>query len=342
VLKDPPIRHRGDAPGVGLSVFEFVIAATLSHLARKRVEQTRRETAWAAGKAAMDKARNSCSFKSRVKRNDAERPASFRGRGSRAYRDSEEQFNRTYRSVFKVEVSSSSALLKAAGFVLSRRNRSRIAQTLELVSRPVCHGGRKLPPVLRGWRRLRLSVVGGFWIPPKRFDKVPWPLPTRGGGTTTLALYLFLFGLDNRRDRHLMRTDNLYRRIGIKARRPAHGERAFNRALAQVNAHLTKLKAETTFKIVRKQDGAYVDIVRAGRAVEAREAEASKRLDETRKQRREELERAWDEGEARKQRGSLLEQDLREERLREAQQFLEQRREKQRWADIIAKLQGTV
>ena len=34
ILKSPPIRHRGDGPDAGLTVYEFVIAATCAGLAR--------------------------------------------------------------------------------------------------------------------------------------------------------------------------------------------------------------------------------------------------------------------------------------------------------------------
>jgi hypothetical protein len=96
---------------------------------------------------------------------------------------------------------------------------------------------------------------------------VPWPLPTRGGGATTLALYLLLFGQDYRQGTQRLKcVDSLYRQIGIKTTRPAHAERMFSAALAQVNAHLTKLGAGTTFKITGKQDGTCVHIQRLERA----------------------------------------------------------------------------
>jgi hypothetical protein len=89
-------------------------------------------------------------------------------------------------------------------------------------------------------------IVDGFWLPSSRFESVPWPPPTKGGGATVLALYLLAFGLDYRADRNqLVRADNLYRRLGIPKRNAAG---KFKRALKQVNAHLEKIGAGVRFR----------------------------------------------------------------------------------------------
>ena len=93
------------------------------------------------------------------------------------------------------------------------------------------------------------------WLPTRAFERVPWPPPAR---STTLALFLFLFGADLRPE---STTDiaraQLYRLVGTYPGRPSHRARDLERALAGVNSHLVglgpglaKLGCPTRFKMV--------------------------------------------------------------------------------------------
>lgn len=105
-----------------------------------------------------------------------------------------------------------------------------------------------LPPPLQTVRRvdggrLRL-LVDPAWLP-HDVGKVALPLPVKGNATTTMALFLFLAGIDTRRDsmsRGRIRADKFCRLLGIRITINRHWTRTLNRALDGVNRHLTARK----------------------------------------------------------------------------------------------------
>jgi hypothetical protein len=258
----PPIRHRGDKSDADLSLFEFVIAATCAGLARAKLAEARHQHALRAGREALQR-----------ERPQASRDMSFRmGRvsyqfmlaGKVGYEEGRRAFDHNADGEsFLVEISSR-ALLRVAGLSWNSHNRARLGSALRRLTKPIA----KFPPVLWRWPKapnghLRL-LVDGWWVPRRRYARVPWPPPT--SGPTVLALYVFLAGADLRGEASIQ-TETLYRRLGIPMSIPAHAQRALDRALALVNKQLDKLnkngkldelKLPTTFEIVPMAGGTKV------------------------------------------------------------------------------------
>jgi hypothetical protein len=255
LLQNPPIRHRGERPELGLTVFEFALGSGLLLLARMQIGSDRYQYAWVAGKHAIkesrvafkaraEKRRNRSQSKSRSKTDYRPRDLSsyeeFQIEGSQGYDDGARAFNRK-RGIAPVTVRTSKrGLFRAANVSLNRQNQARLQSALQRLQQRVG----TLPPVIRKVLRDRKGglafEVDATWVPLGEFATVPWPVPT--SGATVLALYLFCFGADLRQNsRTTIRPERLYRYIGIPRSRPAHEERALARALERVNAHLRKL-----------------------------------------------------------------------------------------------------
>jgi hypothetical protein len=117
-------------------------------------------------------------------------------------------------------------------------NLEKLKQALEQLCYRVVPG---LPPLLKDAKRtpsgkVRL-IVNKKWLPKGRFNKVPLPVPSKGGGKVTMALYLFLLGCQYKTKRDITLV-SLYLRLGIKATRPSYCKRLIEDALAQINKHL--------------------------------------------------------------------------------------------------------
>jgi hypothetical protein len=135
--------------------------------------------------------------------------------------------------------------LRLSGLSAGARNLDLIDPILAKLRKPVQCGEDRLPALLKSvlaeGERLRLEVCGDWLAPP--FGKVPMPLPTRSAHA--LALYLFV---------HTIKTSNankgdssflsLCTRLGIKSDQRWQCQQAFDRALAVVNTHLSKLDIE--------------------------------------------------------------------------------------------------
>ena len=149
---------------------------------------------------------------------------------------------------YSVIVISKRKLLRTAGRAWNDTNQRNIDPALERLTKPMDGFG----PVLRGptkaanSKKLRLAV-NKYWLPQRMFDRVPWPPPAH---STTLALYLFLFGADLRPESktNISRV-NLYRLLGTNPSTPTHRARDLKRALDGVNAHLARLGYATLFEM---------------------------------------------------------------------------------------------
>jgi hypothetical protein len=272
ILKHPPIRHRGAPPEAGLSALEFALAGACVSLAKAKQATARHEYAW---RAANDAIR---AHRERPLRNLDMMSAreQFEAVGSGSYERGRSRFNRERNDrEFSIQCLPG-ALLRLAGLSPNGKNHARVTAALRRLSRTVG----KFPPLLTRWEtapggKLNLRVEGR-WVPRQRFARVPWPAPT--AGPAVLALFLFLFGVDLRRNSSTsIGIVSLYRRLGIPLARPAHAERALGRALDRVNTHLLRLNANgrldefdlaTAFEIVTVDDGDRVRFRKIGRQPE--------------------------------------------------------------------------
>jgi hypothetical protein len=163
--------------------------------------------------------------------------------GSAGYQQGKERFRPRDKLTFEV---AASVLMRTAGLSRGGRSLARLPAILQRLQVGVRVDRRTMPAVLVGFEslergRFRLSVAPAWF--PKRFDRVPLPVPT--SGANVLALFLFLFGADRRPDTETsIRFKTLCERIGIPISRPAHATRSLDRALEQVNRHLRTLRAE--------------------------------------------------------------------------------------------------
>ncbi len=295
VATHPPIRHRGAKNAVaesnripkladlGLTPFEFVIAATLADLARDQLDAARHTFAFAAGARALKRERRFASkdLAFRVGRTTYQ----FMLAGKDGYDAGWKAF-RVGNESFVVEVSER-ALFRAAGLARNDRSRAQLPAALRRLTRPVG----TVPPLLHGWKRpgrgpFKLRVAGR-WMPTRRYARVPWPPPT--AGATVLALYLFLAAVDLRGETGIS-AETLRRRLGIPR---AHARRSLDRALDRVDAHLAGLNANgaldraelpAAFEIVPLRNGRRLRFVvrddRAEREEEREDAERRARSDE--------------------------------------------------------------
>ena len=255
----PPIRHRGAPDDDGLSVFEFVVAATCVRLARAELNNFRHKYALSIGKKAINRERRHASKDLQTKIGGVS--YQFKLAGTDGYLQGQQAFDDAMRGeCFAVELSAHE-FFRASGLARNGRSTARLPSTFERLTM----GAGTFGPVLRQWTktrhgRLRLEVEGK-WVPKLRFARVAWPLPT--SGATVLALYLFLSSTDQRSEVSI-KTENLYRFLGIPLNRPAHAERALDRALLLVNRHLERLNQDglldecelpTKYVVLPIQDG---------------------------------------------------------------------------------------
>jgi hypothetical protein len=243
VLKSPPIRHRGAEQG--LSALESCLVGALTVLARAELKQHRHAYALRTGKEYIK------SFREKGKGHYANdvfsAPENFQAHGWEGYSRGVDKFNQRRSHPDYPVVASAKALLGLAGLSTNGKNQALVPAALRRLAQPIG----KFPPVLRHFEKLRGGkfqlVVNSWWAPTKRFALVPWPPPTKGTSTTTLALYLFLFGADLRPESKInIALGRLYRQLGIP---PAHAKRSLYLALACVNEHLAALK-QPTFEMV--------------------------------------------------------------------------------------------
>jgi hypothetical protein len=269
VLTHPPIRHRGAPVDAGLSITELIIAATFAALARGTRSNARHEAAFRTGETYLKQERPQASKGMQYRVGGVS--YQFKLAGSNGYARGREAFDRSVDSEpFLVECSVRK-LFRVAALARNGRSTGRLDAVLDRLTKPIAG----LPPVLMRWKRtdnhLRLWV-NAQWVPSSHFGRVPWPLPTKGA--TILALYLFLFGADQRGNKSI-RTEVLYRRLGIPLSRPAHAARALDAALDSVNQHLAKLNQDdkleefelpTAFQIEPLKEGWYLRLLQVRQA----------------------------------------------------------------------------
>ena len=250
VLKYPPISRHGTAANGLLTVFEFAVAAAILAHAYRASARKRHGHALKAGRLAVQDRQALGAQIAREKRADLEygpmgsSEYGFRERMSNAY------FTATgfYSPADTAVVVSRSALLRAAGLTTNSRNTARVGKALARLRSAVKAGPHRLPPLLLESQalpngRCRL-VVAREWLA-RPIGVVPLPLPTRGNSSTVLALFLFLFGSDQRghSTTNSIEPEKLCRRISIAFRWPREACAALDNALEAVNAHLSKNRA---------------------------------------------------------------------------------------------------
>lgn len=163
---------------------------------------------------------------------------------------------------------SQSELLRVAGLSRNAAQLAGLPAALDRLAAPIERGDLSVPPLLREWHRYSpqaLSMtIEPAWLPTAKYDRVPLPVPTAGGGATTLALYLFLCAADLRRHRRppvSIWWETLCRRLGIPLDRPANASRALDRALASVNAHRVRLGLDAHYGVIPIEGGEQVRFV---------------------------------------------------------------------------------
>jgi hypothetical protein len=148
----------------------------------------------------------------------------------------------------------------------SGRQLRRVKAALERLTQPV---RKDSAPLLDSYEQLpdgRLRVqVGKAWMPRLRFSKVAWPLPTKGATSTTLALYLYVFGPPQLPQR----VAELAERMGIKAKGLGHQRDEIRRALKAINKHLRAIEAPDWFQL-KRLPGDTISIMRLGDSAEVR------------------------------------------------------------------------
>lgn len=267
VLTQPPIRHRGAPADAGLSVFEFVVGVACAALARRVMMKEGHQYALNAGKMAMEAKRNS----EQPVHNKASWPPreQFEAAGSYEYWKARRKFAQARPGDNLTIRCTRSALLHCAGLSLNQRNARNLSNAMWRLSRPAAD----FPALVLSWRGPTTTSdvmeihVNGWWVPRRRYIRIPWPAPTIGAGATSLSLYLWLHGTDTRATSQTkIRVVNLYRRCGIPLSRP---ERSLARALDVINNHLRRLNATgaldeerspTGFEILPSAEGTLVHV----------------------------------------------------------------------------------
>ncbi|MQA64503.1 MAG: hypothetical protein GEU76_01155 [Alphaproteobacteria bacterium] len=254
VLRNPPLRHRDDAPEVGLTVFELAVAGALIMTARQATAEDLHAVAWSAGRDAIKTARAALTPEQmyRVTNNGFEVGSDLiSGAGSAAYHD-RRRAGRPGAKIdpgadIEVEISRRE-ILRRAGLVYSARSAAMLVPALQRLTRDI---GKRSPilTTLRLENRAVFLTVGDAWLPRGQFGKVPWPLPTRRGGATVAALWLVLHGADVRRGGPAMRMDALVERLGLSARGAADVNHKIDAALDCVNRHARALGLAVIFRI---------------------------------------------------------------------------------------------
>jgi hypothetical protein len=243
-LTHPLIRHRDEAEGVGLSVFEFAIAAAIILLARQARRKTGHRAALQTGREAMRRRR---SQRHPIRdTNEFSADEQFQMEGSAGF---ERGLKRYYEEHNEEDISiktSRAELLRLAGFSRKAENSRRVSEALSRLEGSIGNFG----PVLSHCRpgKTLLLTVTAEWVPVKRFGRLDLPLLTCG--PTALALQLFLSAIDES-GKTSIRTEELYRRLGIRRSWPAHAIRALECAHRRVNDYRRDLGLET-FEIVER------------------------------------------------------------------------------------------
>ena len=239
----PPIRHRGALADGGLSVFEFVVAATCATLARAGLNNIRHEYALSVGKKAIKRERLQASKDLQTKIGGVS--YQFKLAGMDGYREGREAFAGAVQGECLVVELSVQAFFRRSGLARNSRSTALLPSTFDRLTM----GTGSFGPVLRQWTKIRNGQlclhINEEWLPQRRFARVPWPLPT--SGATVLALYLFLSSTDQRSEVSI-KTENLYSLLGIPLNRPAHAQRALDRALVSVNLHLKFLNRDRSLE----------------------------------------------------------------------------------------------
>lgn len=289
VLKNPPIRHRGDNPEVGLGVFEFAVLGGIVMLSRTGAyKQARHDYALEAGRAAIDQHKPAPRYKRQDRKSyENYRYHDFSNVGSAAYSKGQGGFK--LKGPLPITVSRAE-LLRAAGLSSSQshqtKNRRELQSALERLTEPVVPA---LPPMLHGIKttrsgKLRL-IIDPKWLPDGNYGRVLWPPPK--SGSKILALYLFIAGCQLHSDTPSAIT-RLYRRLGIRQQQPSHALRALEHALYGVNKHLAMAKDDLERGFPRKirhkflRNGQYVRFVAVYTAKERERRRIDEELDKMR------------------------------------------------------------
>jgi hypothetical protein len=243
---NPPIQHRGRREPGKLDAFEFAIAGTIAGLARVKVSAQRHEHSFATGRKAI----NDCEV---LKRRYPDFDLGYikPDAGIDGYWNARKEFKAP--SAVTITVSARQ-LFRAAGLSRAENNLARLPATLQRLKEQRVG---KLPPLLRGFTKApngRWTLeVDSRWTPLKNYKEVPWPPPTQGA--TTLALYLFLHGIDRREGKNkYIRVEVFCERVGIRTGQGKQPRRDLDQALAGVNRHLRELNKEGALDMLNKED----------------------------------------------------------------------------------------
>jgi hypothetical protein len=273
ILKHPPIAHRGQPRDGLLEPFEAAVLAAIVAKARSQgLAPERHQYARERSQRAMqrkrakyiekDKWQRDLMFDEARRRNGDPIDHDFVAAGKTAYREAVRSFRRRQRTTAVPITLTRAALLRLAGLSCKAGNYTRLDAALVRLQQPVRAGPTQLPPLLQSAPRLgggKLALlVEPAWFP-HDVGRLPLPLPTKGDGSTTAALFLFLAGIDTRRDswsRARIRRTALYQLVGISQK--TKQRRALHAALAQINKHLKDLKWPTTYDIVPIGDGEWL------------------------------------------------------------------------------------
>jgi hypothetical protein len=248
ILLRPPLRHRGEPPEAGLSVFDFCIGVAATILARRARAAKAHHAGLRAGKRAMTAKRN----QEQPVHNKAESSPyeQFDYAGNAGFETGRARYFKDHAHLNWPIETSRAELLRCAALDRKSANNLRVSGALDRLTSAAGDFSSVLARWDSGGERLKL-VVRNEWLELQRYRSVPLPLPT--SGPVVLALYLFLIAIapvratiTNPIPRRPSRTisiasESLYGRLGIRTGRPAHDERALRTALALVNEHRRKL-----------------------------------------------------------------------------------------------------
>lgn len=237
INKTPPVRARPNS--WQLTSFEFSILGALLKLARAELAKKRADYAYFKGKE----------WAFLHEDIGAESQDAFRDKMSQVNKAAHAYFNKKEFAKVRYAIHiKRTLLLREAGLSTGANNQAKLNTALDRLTKPV--GKPKTPP-LHSWRARLHSVsltVNGAWIRPRNFNRVPWPLPK---GEVVQALFVFLYGIDNRNPvepdstaskRNSIRRGALYELVGISSKMSRRDQaRALSRALDSVNRHLEKL-----------------------------------------------------------------------------------------------------
>jgi hypothetical protein len=241
------MRARGEQGGTGLSVFEVkalhavLLTARIDGIAGARNEAGKQGKYLAKERIRKDLKRTKTHRRRRLKQEEVSEI--IKEAGSEGYRKASEAFQLGNGPLsFTVK---RSKLLAAAGMAgrLSRNFRL-LKSALERLQRPIVD---ELPPLIAALETLpngNLRVtVPKKWLPEGHgagYAKIPWPLPERG--PIVMSFFLFLFGCCGGPNKDGISLAKLCQRIGITETRSYQIKLVLNRALADVNEHLSELE----------------------------------------------------------------------------------------------------